>query len=248
MRRLGVWLEAFLLINLGALMIMLAGSEGFWVLLNPRFRILVGITGLVLAMLGCFHGLGGSGRPGAFRTLALATFLGLAGIAVSDVVEPRVPALFEDPEVNRHPARLVHDGQEYVALNTGELYALLDLGKIPAERVVARGIVKRAASLPADEAVLTRTIVYCCFADAMGAGVVLRGEEVAGLADGEWVRVFGRPVPASVAVDPKEIARPGVMVSLVEDEHVLAVDAVEPIEPPKVGFIFEIRDAEPFAY
>jgi uncharacterized repeat protein (TIGR03943 family) len=71
------------------------------------------------------------------------------------------------------------------------------------------GIVARRDGQPADEFMLTRFIISCCVADALGVQVRVVGAPPEGFGTDEWVRVNGTfyPVGREVVVDAERIER-----------------------------------------
>jgi uncharacterized repeat protein (TIGR03943 family) len=71
------------------------------------------------------------------------------------------------------------------------------------------GIVARRDGQPADEFMLTRFIISCCVADALGVQVRVVGAPPQGFRTDEWVRVSGTfyPVGREVVVDASRIER-----------------------------------------
>jgi putative membrane protein len=71
------------------------------------------------------------------------------------------------------------------------------------------GIVDRRDGQPADEFMLTRFIISCCVADALGVQVRVVGAPPDGFRIDEWVRVSGTfyPVGREVVVDAASIER-----------------------------------------
>ena len=151
-------------------------------------------------------------------------------------------------------------------------------GLTPPQRFVTRGVVRRTPALDAaGEFALVRMSVICCLADAVAPGFTVRppgvppeveapggassaedspggGQLAATLAapslpDGSWVRVYGRlePLPEK-APHGDAVSLPGVIGTFVSHGWRIVPDRVEPVGPPEIPFIFEIRDAEPFAY
>ena len=73
--------------------------------------------------------------------------------------------------------------------------------------VTFEGIIARREGQPADEFMLTRFIISCCVADALGVQVRVVGSPPGGFRTDEWVRVSGTfyPVGREVVVDAETV-------------------------------------------
>jgi uncharacterized repeat protein (TIGR03943 family) len=71
------------------------------------------------------------------------------------------------------------------------------------------GFVTRDAGQPADEFTLTRFLISCCVADALGVEVRVVGVVPGEFKKDEWVRVTGSmyPLGREVIVDASEVER-----------------------------------------
>jgi putative membrane protein len=75
--------------------------------------------------------------------------------------------------------------------------------------VTFEGIVARREGQSVDEFMLTRFIISCCVADALGVQVRVVGAPPGGFRTDEWVRVSGTfyPVGREVVVDAEKVER-----------------------------------------
>ncbi|WP_029897177.1 hypothetical protein [Desulfohalovibrio reitneri] len=256
------WLAAAALVGLGGLLAVLAESEIYWRFLNPRFQLLTLITGGTLLACGACLPFARDLRPNLWQTAVLVAFLALAALAMEPAgtksFAPGPPpgstfSLGQRPEP-RGPSRLTRGGTEYVRLSPPELHMLLDerpeyAGSTP---FAMRGQVRRSPALDArGEIALVRTVVVCCFADALAVGMPVRVDDPADYEDGQWLRVLGRLREAADPAAREEDtppATPGVIMTILPHDRVFIPDHAEPVEPPKIPYAFEVRSKEPFAF
>ncbi len=281
MNILGRFVEGGLLLGLAAFILKLLDSGLYYQFLNPKFKPLSAATAVALALMGLAR-LAQRDRPARlFRVLCLGFFLVLALFALDTVAPPPLPASFgagdpfDDPGSsggfgsNRvslaKPSRLDRDGFQYVRLNIAEL-ALLGLrvaaNEVPMPpRVTLTGVVRRTPELDAqNQFLVSRLIVTCCLADATAAAVLVQAPARPEVREGQWVRIYGRPVPRTPegqgsdgqnATDRNASSQvlnlPGVSSVLIDEHSRIEAEAVEPMAEPELPFIFDIRDKEPFA-
>lgn len=258
MNALGRFFEGGLLLGAAAFMVRLLDSGLYYQFLNPRFQWMTLATALILGLFGVARLT--QDRPARFfRSATLAGFLALAFLALSGMAPPPLPASFgQAPDPGQiKPSREKRGGREYVRLNLAELAVLglradRDEGARP-ERVVLTGLVRRNPGLDGQGRFLvSRLVITCCLADATAAGVLVRipdgtaGPGVQGLQEGQWVRVFGRPVPRGDGEKP-DLDLPGVSSSLIDEHSEVEAEVLEPMRDPELPYIFDIRDREPFA-
>lgn len=257
------FLEAAVLALTGLGMGLTALGQEYWLLLNPKFRplTLAAAAGCLLAGLALL--LRAKARPRFWRVALFAAFLGClalfhiqsAGPDQMDGAFPPPAGLSGDNLAPDEPgaSRLTLGGREYVRLNTAELASLAAGQELEAGgRFATRGLVLTSPELSAQGLYgLVRVQIVCCLADAVAVGVLVRGEPPVG--DQEWARVAGRAVATGSLADGLEplvssLSLPGMLLTYVETGFVLDAERAETTEPPAMPYIFEVRDAEPFAF
>ena len=259
-------LEGLALLGAGGLLFGLALSGRYWHFLNPRFAPISLATGLALALLAPLAAFRPAGpRPGGLlRLLGFALFLSLAGFAVfwtgpAPGAAPKAAAPFVappgpapqtlDPEpAPLPPSRVLREGREYVRLNLAELFLLADQRPrdVPAHFLVLGQVRQGRRAKAAGLALLSRTAVVCCLADAVSCCFLA---DLGQAPEGQWLEVYGRLEPLA---DPK-LAKspppgPEASVSACNEHFRIVVEAAEPVPPPEMPYIFEFRDREPFAW
>ncbi len=274
---LRLFLESALALGMGAFFIMLTWSSVYWRFLNPKFQWVTFAAGALLALLG-LAAVFAPRRPASWSTLAAATvFLGLAYGALtitptSPFDVPATAAIPQDDELARlfaqedapprtfsgAPRRqdaptgpLTIDGETHTPINLAELMTHLDTTPDAfGEPYVVRGQALRHPALDAaGQIALTRLMVVCCFADAVAVAQLVAVEDPAAYADGQWlqaagrVRLLGEPV-----MDVAELRRPDALATVTEGDRVLEPTRLVPTQPPALPYIFEMREAPPFAY
>jgi hypothetical protein len=246
------WSQGLLLILLGGFMLTLVTTGNAWQFLNPKFQWLTGSTGAGLMLCGAFLPLSPFCRPRPGTVLALAAFLLVAGLAGQNLTSPGGPAGFASPApaAPPEPSRLSENGQEYIKINTAELY-LLGEAEPPSmgSRYAVQGMALRAGELDVrGELALVRLSIVCCLADALAVGLRVTGVVAGDVPAGAWVRICGRLAPADPASPNPTLTLPGVVTTMLSERITLAAEAVEVIEPPQVPYMFEFHDREPYAY
>jgi uncharacterized repeat protein (TIGR03943 family) len=252
----------------GLAMLALAGFMGYlvmagnyWMYLNPKFKPVTLTAALALAVLGLYASLRPVARPSLGRALCYLALLlltwfaegGLQALSAngdSDVfnVAPSLPA----PDIAPVPERLTAGGQDYVPINTGELYDVAAKGPSPAfaRPYAVRGFVHRSPELDAKgEFVLYRLAVWCCFAD--GTAVGFRVKTPAGQqppTDKSWVVAYGHLAVIPEA-ERQDLILPGMSFSSVAPGALLDAAVVETKELiPEEAYMFEWRQEEPYAF
>jgi hypothetical protein len=253
MTRLIGWTEALLLILLGLFMITLAGSDNYWLLLNPKFRWVTALGGLGICLAGTGLFFVPAERPGPARIAVMLFFVALL-VAWNPEDAFLLPGgdPFSGGTGEPEQSRVVVNGREYIRINTAELYQLAsqeDPERIGLDYVV-QGVCRRTPELDArGEIVLLRVAVSCCLADAVGMGVRVAVEDPEKFTDGIWLRAYGRlekRPPAEERI--RDLKIKGVFLTVVSESHVLAPDEIEAVAQPGLPFLFDIRQAEPYAY
>ncbi len=266
-------LESLALLATAALLAGLALSGKYWQFLNPRFAPLSLATGAVLTLVAPLAAFRHPGpRPGGLlRLLSLAAFLGLAAFAVFWTAPPpgatapaaaapapevgfaAIPAdqaprtLDPEPEP-LPPSRVRRDGREYVRMNLGELFLLANQRPqdVPTHFVILGQARQGRRAQAAGLALLSRTAVVCCLADAVSCCFLA---DLGQAPAGQWLEVYGRLKPLP---DPKLAKSPppgaGAAVSACNEHFLIEVEAAEPVAPPEMPYMFEFREREPFAW
>jgi uncharacterized repeat protein (TIGR03943 family) len=252
MSKLGGLIEGCIVVFLGVAMSALVRADNYWLYLHPKFKWLTLTAGIMLVVVGVIA-LWYNRKPNLFRIVIFLAFTSFASMgyfwpnptssATSGPQEKQVSA--------KEESRIVLNGQEYIKINLGELYAISQEGleEERADRYVARGIVKRSPELDEiGQFVLLRVFIWCCFADAVAVGFRVQGDQPEKFLDGQWVRVYGK-----LEKLPSQLAEPSVQVkgilskALPKKDGIVAA-RVEKIEPPPIPFMFEFRKLEPYAY
>ena len=252
MTKLGGFIEGLIVLAVGLAMCGLVVADNYWMYLHPKFKWLTLSAGIILMLVGTIATLYNR-RPSPIR---IAIFIAFGAITLMGYFLPNpTPTAASGPLVETSATeqpRLIFENQEYIKINLGEL-TMIGEGELDDRMTglyVARGIVKRTPKL--DELrqfVLFRVFMWCCFADAVAVGIrVQYNEQLEGLRDGEWVRVFGtlHQLPSGLA-GPKVQVK-GIISKSVNRFHGLTAVKVEEIEPPAMPYMFEFRRTEPYAY
>lgn len=248
------WALGLLLINLGGFMAALVASGQAWQFLNPKYQWLTGLTAGGLLLTGVVVPFDQRLRPRLTTLAALVVFAVIGGYAASGMVPVAAPpGMATSAPQDTGPSRVTVQGQEYVRMNTAEAYLLAEKAQSAAQpplRIAVRGMVAHTPELTArGEMGLVRLSITCCFADALGVGLRVRGVEPGSTAPGSWLLVHGR---LETLPDPDErvgaIVLPGVITTMLSSRMRLVAEAVEGIEPPAVPYMFEYRDKEPYAF
>jgi hypothetical protein len=266
-QRLQDRVDGLCLICLGGLMAALARSGLYWYFLNPRFSMLTLCAGVLLLLVGLVllvRPLPSKATPGRlWRQAVLLGFLSLAATAWGQAASEPLPgaanpaaaentALAPESEAPADP-HPVKNGAEYLRLNLAELYIMLDKGRTDLPpRFALRAVVVRAPELDArGHVLLKRTAVVCCLADSMELSFLVRGAGLERAKSGDWVEVFGslEPLPDADADLLKATPKAeGPSLSLTYPKSRIQADLVEPIPAPAFPYLFEFREAEPFAW
>lgn len=245
-------LEAAVLVALGFFVIWLVWAGPYWHYLNPRFSVLSALSGAVLVFLGCVRLFVFRHGHSPLRTAVMVGFIVLSVWSVSgnSLVDLADDSTFtnvsESSLVEPVVARDEFGGQEYVRMNVAEVLSLLQVGadKCP-EYVAMRGMLLNGIDASGGSVVvLSRVVIVCCLADAVGGGLVLTGDVP--VPEGQWVKIFARLQKGDSG--QVSISLPGVVAAVVSPEYSLQVVHWEKCDVPAVPFVFEFREKEPFAY
>jgi hypothetical protein len=188
---------------------------------------------------------------------------------------PARAGLRRDPAAETDASRFTRGGKEYIKISLAELYLLTtenrtaESGPTKAatetaseKRFLVRGMVKRTeTSDRLGQFVLARTAVTCCLADAVSISFrvaaddtvysddAIYDEKTGPPAEGTWVAVYGtvekQPLRDASLFD---LELPGIPFNALEREHVINANAVVPVPPPEIPFMFLFSKEEPFNY
>ena len=261
LRRLASRTDGLAMLALAGFMGWLALAGNYWMYLNPKFKPITLAAAIVLAVLGGYAAARPVTRPKLGRSLCYLLLLAMAGLteggfqtlsANIDSDPFNVPAPLPAPEKTPTPARLAINGQDYIPINTGELYDIAAKGPSPAftRPYAVRGFVHRSPELDAaGQFVLYRLAVWCCFADGTAVGFRVRlPQGTPPPADKGWVVAYGRLAEIPEA-DRQDVILPGMSFSSVAPAALLAADALEAKElVPEEAYMFEWRQEEPYAF
>ena len=251
MKKLGGFVEGFILFALGLAMSGLVRSDHYWLYLNPKFKWLTLTTGIVLMLLGLMAVVRNR-RPNLSRIVIFLVFGSIAGAGYL-MPNPTAPAFSSSltESADKVESRLTVGGQEFIKINLGELYNISELEEANeiGEHYVTRGVVKRSPELDEKgQFVLFRVFMWCCFADAVAVGFRVSYDHPNELQDGQWAKVYGK-----LRQLPSELPEPNVPVKGITSKALnkvygFAAHKVEEIDPPTIPFMFEFRKSEPYAY
>ena len=251
MKKLGGFVEGFILFALGLAMSGLVKSDNYWLYLNPKFKWLTLITGIVLMLLGLMAVVRNR-RPDLSRIVVFLVFVTIAviGYLLPNPTSPAFSSSLTEPADKVEP-RLTLGGQEFIKINLGELFNISELGEPNelGEHYVTRGVVKRSPELDEKgQFVLFRVFMWCCFADAVAVGFRVSYDHPHGLQDGQWAKVYGklRQLPSKLP-EPNVPVR-GITSKALNKVYGIAAHKVEEIDPPPIPFMFEFRKSEPYSY
>jgi uncharacterized repeat protein (TIGR03943 family) len=251
LKKLGGFVEGFILFALGLAMSGLVESDTYWLYLNPKFKWLTLTTGIVLMLLGLISALRNR-RPNFSRIVLFLFFGTIAGIGylMPNPTSPAFSSSLTEP-ADKVESRLTLGGQEFIKINLSELYNISESAETSkiGEHYVMRGIVKRSPELDEKgQFVLFRVFMWCCFADAVAVGFRVSYDHPEELRDSQWVNVYGK-----LRLLPSELPEPKVPVQGITSKalnkgYEIAAYKVEEIDPPVIPFMFDFRKSEPYAY
>lgn len=260
-------MDGLCLLCLGGLMTALSRSGLYWYFLNPKFSPLTLAAGALLMLAGLVllvRPLPTKATPGRlWRQAVLLGFLSLAATAWGQAASEPLPGAFnpagaenaaqaQEPEAPADP-RPIKNGSEYLRLNLAELYIMLDKGRTDLPpRFALRAVVARSPELDArGQVLLKRTAVVCCLADSMELSFLASGAGLENVQSGKWVEVYAslRPLPETDADLLKLVPKgDGLSLALTYPKARIQADAVEFTPVPPFPYLFEFREAEPFAW
>lgn len=253
MKKFGGVVEAIILCVLGGYAGSLVFSRNYWFYLNPKFKWLTAATAVMLMVTGTVALLHPNRRPSFSRIAVFLLFIGVCTIATYSGIPAVTPAQSVSRSQGAHDLepRMTVDGIEYVRINLAELFML---GEHPTpakmvEHYLARGIVKHSEQLDrSGRFALIRNMVTCCLADMVAVGFAVDDNHLSELPDGHWVELYGTLTRLSEPIPDPGIRLEGTRLVALNRSYALIPTRIVPIEEPEIPFIFEIREAEPYAY
>lgn len=252
MKKLGGFIEGLIILAMGLAMCGLVVADNYWMYLHPKFKWLTLSAGIILMLVGVPATVYNR-RPSPIR---IAIFVAFGAITLIGYFLPTpTPTAASGPLVETSATeqpRLIFENQEYIKINLGEL-TMIGEGELDDRMTrlyVVRGIVKRSPELDArGQFVLFRVLMWCCYADAVAVGIRVQGDEqIVGLRDGQWVRVYGKLHQLPSGQSTPRVQVKGVLSKSFNRFHSLIAAKVEEIEPPAIPYMFEFRRTEPYAY
>ena len=255
--RTGPILEGAMLVALGLAMGALILSGNYWLYINPKFQWLTATTAGLLVLVGVASALQPPRPVNRSGVLIFLAFLCYTIWGNFQVLAPPPPDLLARPTPppphsrEDEKARETLNGIEYIRINTGELFNLCeDKGVDAGAHYTLQGMVVRTPELDrAGQFIVARLAVFCCFADAVAVGFRTSDPNGrSGLKNGEWVQIYGRLEGTSNELPQPEITFEGAVATAVHPRSVIIPEKTVPIAAPEIPFIFEFREAEPFAF
>ena len=253
MKTIGGIIEGLILVAIGAYAGLLVLYGDYWQYLNPKFKWLTGTTAAMLVIVGSVAVFKPNKRPSVSRIIIFLILLRIVSMGNSGIpgLQPSGsrPAVESPAEDER--SRVSMNGREYTRINLGELYMLCEKpqqDKMTGSYVV-RGIVIRNEELDRlGQVALLRNAVFCCLADSVGMGLIVQPERLDELVDGEWVEIYG-----TLSALPRKLPDPRLRIremhlAIVSESYVLVPTEVVRIKEPEIPFMFELREAEPYAF
>lgn len=248
--KLGGIFDGLILLAIGGFVSFLILTGKYWYYLNPKFEWLTGLTAAMFIVTGAITVIKSKRSLSISR---IAVFLVLIAVLAAGAYSgiPRATQAQPDSSAESAPteeSRVTLGGIDYIKINLAELLEEQGPDTL-GEHYVVRGIVKRSERLDdLSYFAVVRNLVTCCLADSIGVGFPVKYSHMKDLSDGQWVAVYGTLERVGERV-PREGLRPDGMrlITLSRDYGLVPVKIVK-IEEPDVPFIFEVRDAEPYAY
>lgn len=242
--KIGGICEGLILLALGLYMGVFVTVGDYWRYMNPKFKWLTGTAGALLILMGLMATLKPTRQARLSRILIFLAFMSFAALPA---FEPgtRIGGFGEGAP------RLTLDGEEYTKINLGELTLVCDEVDSSKEndRYVFRGMVKRSPELDgSDQFAVLRVAVFCCLADAVAMGVRVEYERLGELYDGQWVQVYGTVRRLSSEMSSPNLRVRGAFFTMLNDSCVIEPTRIVSIDPPPIPYMFEFREAEPYAY
>lgn len=246
MKRILLTLDGAFVLGVGFYMLVLSQTQAYAAFMNPKYRPLSAAAAVGFCIAGAAFLIRPDGRADARRTLCFAVLAALALVASGG--SSKGPAGFAakaPPVVQAEPdPYVVRNGDRYLKANPARLFLSLQTRHaMPSDqRYITRGIVRRSAQLDRlGRFALLRGNMVCCLADAIAMGVMVAGEGIPPLRDGDWIVVFGRLQPLPEAASITDLGATGeISFSMVQDKVFLAVEAIEKMVRPRFPYVFEL--------
>ena len=225
-------------------------SGQYWTLLNPKYIAVTATVGFSFGGIGLLLLV----RPARFQRTtflsAIVIFLLLSALNVSLFLKPQVGSseLDINERLDRLYSREIKRDTEYIKINIAELTSLVDSKspQLETESYLFRGQIYR---LDEKAAIVQRTTVACCLADAVSIGFKVISEKPITFEDEQWVKVYGQVLEtATQELITSPIKYPTGFMTVINQEVTIQADAIELSQQPDFPLIFNIQDKEPFAY
>jgi hypothetical protein len=253
MRKYGNIFNCLVLVALGLAFGWYVLFGEYWRLLNPKFQWLTGAAAFSMLLLGLSLLGKGSAPLKLSRMACLAAIVGVFLVDSSaTVVNPSPRDAFDGK------SRLTWQDQEYIKLNIGELYLLVQKiqpdidpedSPVLKNRYVLRAVVKHHPELKKNgQFMLMRAVVWCCLADATGTGFRVPYDNLDLLPDGAWVQVYARLQKLPKRAPAIYMLLDKTRVSWINPDFILVPDRIVKVSPPDFPYIFERETKEPYNY
>jgi hypothetical protein len=246
MKRALLALDGVFVLGLGLYMLLLSRAEAYVAFLNPRFRPFTAAAAVGFLIVGAAFLVRPAGGTNIRRTLCFA-MLGMLALnaGAGNLTGSAGFTVKPPPDVRTDPdPYVVRNGDRYLKSNPARLFLTVqaDPAARSDQRYVTRGIVKRSAQLDRlGKFALLRGNMVCCLADAIAMGVMVAGEWIPPLQDGDLIVVFGRLQPLPEAALITDLGSTGeVPFSMVQDRAFLTAEAIEKMERPRFAYVFEL--------
>ena len=267
--RLGARLEGATLLAMAGFLTWLIIGGHYWMLLNPRFQWLHGVTAILLTGCGLAALFTATRGFSIVRLAPMIVLLGLFGIAgvslheagqaakktgsenVGGSMSPPRTLTFEAP-VQAESPYLELDGVKYTRISPPELFNLVE--RTPEAALQGRWVLRGLLAKMPDASettgyTLLRPFIYCCLADGVAVGFHITPTPGMSFPDREWVAVCGRLEQADKPFTaPSEQLLAGAFFTALEKDYLLVVESVEGIEAPPMPYIFNLKMEPPFTW
>jgi uncharacterized repeat protein (TIGR03943 family) len=253
MKKIGAVVEGLILQVIAVYVGILVLAGDYWRFLNPKFKWLTGATAAVLLFTGTVAVFNPHRRSNLSRIVVFLLFFRILtmGMSGSTSYIKGFSSVLGSPDYPIEKSPVVMNDREYIRINLGELY---QLGERPASEQTTRayavkGRVMKSQTLDqAGQFALMRVAVFCCLADALGMGFRVEYDQLDGIADGQWLEVYGTLKRLPHKLPEPGLHTPGLFLSVVSDTYILVPDKIIAIKEPQIPFMFEFRKVEPYAY
>jgi len=246
MKRVLLTLDGAFVLGLGLYMLILSQIEAYAVFMNPRFRPLTAAAAVGLCLAAMAFLIRPKGGIDVRRTMCFAILGMLALHAGSGSLKDSSGFAVKPPsEVRTEPdSHVVRNGIRYLKSNPARLFLSLQAGQAAPsdQRYITRGVVKRSPQLDRlEKFALLRGNMVCCLADAIAMGMMVAADGRPPLQDGDWVVVLGHIQPLPKPSPITDLGGTGeAPFSMVYDQALLVAESIEPIEPPRFPYVFEL--------